>query len=80
MFSEAEVRFISREHAALGLKEFPDVRPATLRNRSYSERVIQRVLEERARRLGPLFTEFQSKTTATPANDLEATLAADRLF
>jgi len=80
MFTEAEVRFLSREHAAVGLKQFPDVRPETLRNRAYSERVIQRVLEARAKRLGPLFAEFQGKTATIPATDLESTLAAERLF
>ena len=81
MFTEAEVRFLSREHAALGLKQFPDVRPETLRNRSYSERVIQRVLEERARRLGPLFAEFQNKGAApTPTTDLQAEIAAEKLW
>jgi len=79
MFSEAEVRFISREHAALGLKEFPNVRPETLRNRFYSERVIQRVLEERARRLGPLFAEFQAHA-ARPATDLDTQVTAAKLW
>jgi len=79
MFSEAEVRFLSREHAALGLKEFPDVRPATLRNREYSQRVITRVLEERARRLGPLFTEFQAQATQ-PATELESQVTAAKLW
>jgi len=80
MFTEQEIRFLSREHAALGLKEFPNVNPATLRNREYSQRVITRVLEERARKLGPLFSEFQAKTAAIPATDLDVQIASTKLW
>lgn len=79
MFTEAEVRFISREHATVGLQRFPDVNSATLRNRERSERVIRRVLEERARRLGPLFTDFQAKD-AIPATDLDVQIASTKLW
>lgn len=79
-FTEAEVRFISREHATLGLHRFPSVDPATIRgDRAKSMRVVQRVLETRAKVLGPLFTEFQAKA-AQPTSDLESTMAAERLF
>jgi len=80
MFTEAEVRFISREHATLGLHRFPDVDPATIRgDRERSQRVIQRVLEKRAKILGPQFAEFQAKA-AESTTDLESALAAERLF
>lgn len=80
MFTEAEVRFLSREHATLGLQQFPNVDPNTIRgDRERSIRVVQRVLEKRAKVLGPLFAEFQAKA-AQPASDLEAQIAAAKLW
>jgi hypothetical protein len=80
MFTETEVRFLSREHAAIGLKAFPLVDPATLKsNRDQSLRVIQRVLEQRAKVLGLRFAEFQ-RETSLPVNDLESKIQASKLF
>jgi hypothetical protein len=79
MFTIEEVRFLSREHATAGLRSFPVVDPSTLkRNKDQSLRVIQRVLETRAKTLGTAFTEFQQ--SMAPATDLDTSLSAERLF
>jgi len=77
-FTEAEVRFLSRENAAMGLKEFPTIDPATLRNRERSLCVINRLLEERARKLGRVFTDFQGKTSVP--DDLAQKISASKLW
>jgi hypothetical protein len=78
MFTEAEVRFLSREHAVEGLRPFPEIDPATLRDKEQSLRVIQRVMEERARKLGRTFTDFQGKTSVP--DDLAAKIQSSKLW
>ena len=79
MFTNEEVRFLSREHAVVGLKEFPSIDPATLTvNRESSLRTIKRLLEERARKLGRTFTDFQGKTSVP--DDLAEKIQSSRLW
>lgn len=66
MFTPAEVRFLSGEHATHGFREM-GIDPSTLNpaTRERSLRVIQGVLEKRAQILGKQFAEFRGQTDRT---------------
>lgn len=75
-FTENEVRFLARAHGRL-------VPIADIRQLGCPEAIFNRILEDRARKLGNVFTEFRagikSTATATEAN-LAAEIAANKLF
>jgi hypothetical protein len=83
MFSESEVRFLLGVHAletASGtrfIKEGQD-----LAQLGCPERIFQRVLEDRARRLGSKFTQFRAAQGhgSAPAVDLDQSIEASKLF
>jgi hypothetical protein len=77
MFTESEVRLLSREHAAYGLSAMPYVGEETLKtNKERSLRTIQRVLETRAKKLGSAFV----RETAARTDDLAAQVQGSKLF
>jgi len=83
MFTESEKAFLCREHASMGLREFPLIDPSTLRNREQSLRVINRILEARAAKLGSLFEAFrQEQAAAKPKRtpSLEQKISASKLW
>jgi hypothetical protein len=78
LFTNEEVRFLSREHAVVGLREFPEIDPATLRNRESSLRTIKRLMEARAKKLGKVFTDFQGHSSIP--DDLDTKIQSSKLW
>ena len=78
-FSEPEMRFLRQENATLKLKPMADLRAI-----GCPQVVFEKILEERARKLGGEWARFRDehKTPATQSSqpDLDARIAAARLF
>ena len=55
-YSETEQRFLRQEHATAGLREMTD-----LRKLGCPERIYDRIIEQRAKKLGPQLAAFVSK-------------------
>jgi hypothetical protein len=79
-FSEAEIRFLLQSHRLENATVSRSLATAVdLRSLGCPERIFNRVLEDRARRLGAKFTEFRSQPKA-PETDLDSRVQAAKLF
>jgi hypothetical protein len=88
VFTEREIKFLIQPHkmetadrgGSRALSAAHD-----LRELGCPTSIFNRVLESRARKLGPKFAEFRNQQhreqpQGTPASDLGSALAAERLF
>ena len=72
-FNEVEVRFLRGEHAMAGLRPIRD-----LRELGCPARIFEKILDQRARKLGPLDT---LRVNAAPAtDDLDQRISASKLW
>jgi len=70
-FEEREIRFLRQEFATQRLRPIRD-----LRELGCPARIFERVLEDRARKLGPEFAKFRAEDSLTTTAPLQADLAA----
>jgi hypothetical protein len=78
-FNETEVRFLRQEHATRRLKPIHD-----LREIGCPSHIFQRILEERAKKLGASFDTFRAHAvasgTAPPHDSLADRIQGSKLF
>jgi hypothetical protein len=83
MYSEAEIAFLTQSHRV----ETADRRSRTmpfvtdLRQIGCPPHIFNRILEDRARRLGRAFAEWRTRRgESSPQDDLDARVAASKLW